>query len=122
MSEDAPAPAGWWLYVLRCEDDTLYVGVTTDLHRRLHEHNATARGARYTRARRPVSLAGAWPQACRSSAQQAEAAFRRLRRPQKLARLAAAPVQELPPLEEAPEQAPEEVLEDVDSHEASAPA
>lgn len=122
MSEDAPEgtaaePAAWWLYVLRCCDDTLYVGVTTDLRRRLHEHNATARGARYTRARRPVALAGAWPQADRSGAQQAEAAFRRLKRRQKLARLGAAPLRALPPEGEEAEGADEP-----DSHDARAPA
>ncbi|MCP4284144.1 MAG: GIY-YIG nuclease family protein [Gammaproteobacteria bacterium] len=46
----------WYTYILCCADSTLYTGVTTDLERRLHEHNHTRRGARYTRARRPVSL------------------------------------------------------------------
>ncbi len=81
-------PQGWWTYVLRCSDDSLYVGVTTDLDRRLHEHNATARGARYTRARRPVEFAAAWPHPDRSAAQKAEAAFRRLSRAQKLQEVA----------------------------------
>lgn len=78
---------GWWVYVLRCCDDSLYVGVTTDRERRLHEHNHTARGARYTRARRPVQLVRSWPFEGRSEAQQAEAAFRKLSRRQKLRRL-----------------------------------
>ena len=80
-------PPGWWVYVLRCCDDSLYVGVTTDRERRLHEHNHTARGARYTRARRPVQLVASWPFEGRSEAQQAEAAFRKLSRRQKLRRL-----------------------------------
>jgi len=46
----------WYVYILRCSDDTLYTGVATDLQRRLHEHNHTTRGARYTRSRRPVEL------------------------------------------------------------------
>ena len=46
----------WHLYVVRCSDGTLYTGVTTDLDRRLHEHNVTKRGAKYTRTRRPVEL------------------------------------------------------------------
>ena len=46
----------WYVYILRCADDSLYTGITTDLERRLHEHNHLASGARYTRARRPVSL------------------------------------------------------------------
>lgn len=48
----------WYIYVLRCADDSLYTGVTTDVSRRVTEHNLCNRkGAKYTRARRPVSLA-----------------------------------------------------------------
>lgn len=78
---------GWFLYALRCADDTLYTGVTTDLARRLREHNA-GRGARYTSGRRPVHLIGAWPFANQSTAQRAEAQFRRLPRRQKLQHIA----------------------------------
>ncbi|MES9858098.1 MAG: GIY-YIG nuclease family protein [Sedimenticola sp.] len=46
----------WYVYLLRCRDNSLYTGITTDLERRLHEHNHSAKGARYTRARRPVVL------------------------------------------------------------------
>ena len=46
----------WYVYILRCADDTLYTGITTDLERRVREHNGTSRGARYTRTRRPVEL------------------------------------------------------------------
>jgi len=46
----------WFAYLLRCKDQTLYAGITTDLARRLHEHNFTAKGAKYTRCRRPVEL------------------------------------------------------------------
>ena len=46
----------WYVYLLRCADATLYCGVTTDMERRLREHNAGSRGAKYTRARRPVDL------------------------------------------------------------------
>ena len=44
----------WYVYLLRCADATLYCGVTTDMERRLREHNAGSRGAKYTRARRPA--------------------------------------------------------------------
>ncbi|MEG1610852.1 MAG: GIY-YIG nuclease family protein, partial [Bilophila sp.] len=48
----------WYVYLLRCADETLYCGVTTDMTRRLAEHNGLqAGGARYTRARRPVRVA-----------------------------------------------------------------
>ena len=46
----------WYLYVLLCADGTYYTGITKDTKRRLHEHNKTKRGAKYTRARRPVQL------------------------------------------------------------------
>jgi putative endonuclease len=74
----------WFLYVLRCADGSLYTGVTTDLERRLSEHNSSPRGARYTRARRPVSMVCSWPFADRSRASQAEAALKRLKRAHKL--------------------------------------
>ena len=47
--------APWYCYLARCGDGSLYVGVTTDLQRRIAEHNA-GRGAKYTRSRRPVTL------------------------------------------------------------------
>lgn len=77
------APRDWFLYALRCADDTLYTGVTTDLARRVAEHNA-GRGARYTSGRRPVRLVGAWRFPDRGAAQRAEARFRRLPRRRKL--------------------------------------
>lgn len=46
----------WFIYLLRCADNSLYAGITTDLSRRLHEHNHLSKGAKYTRARRPVAL------------------------------------------------------------------
>ena len=46
----------WYVYMVQCADDSLYTGVTTDVDRRIREHNESTRGARYTRSRRPVSL------------------------------------------------------------------
>ena len=46
----------WYVYFLRCNDNSLYTGITTDIKRRLHQHNNTKLGAKYTRARRPVVL------------------------------------------------------------------
>ena len=74
----------WFLYALRCADGTLYTGVTTNLARRVAEHNA-GRGARYTAGRCPVRLIAAWRFPDRGAAQRAEARFRRLRRARKLA-------------------------------------
>lgn len=47
----------WFLYIVECDDKTLYTGITTDVKRRLFEHNNdNLRGARSTRYKRPVKL------------------------------------------------------------------
>ena len=46
----------WFVYILKCSDNTFYTGVTTDLERRLLEHNTSIKSAKYTRMRRPVIL------------------------------------------------------------------
>jgi putative endonuclease len=43
------------VYIIRCFDGTLYTGITTDIHRRIQQHNR-GKAARYTRGRRPVTL------------------------------------------------------------------
>lgn len=75
----------WYVYILRCHDGSLYTGVSTDVSRRLAEHNHGSRGARYTRSRRPVSLLYHESVGSRSEAQQREYAIRRLSREAKLA-------------------------------------
>ncbi|MCG8531349.1 MAG: GIY-YIG nuclease family protein [Desulfovibrionales bacterium] len=45
----------WVVYLVTCADGSLYCGITTDMDRRLGEHNS-GKGAKYTRSRRPVSL------------------------------------------------------------------
>lgn len=73
----------WFLYILRCSDGTYYTGITTDPSRRLHEHNFTKKGAKYTRARRPSSLIFCEEYENRSVAAKAEHAFRKLSRSEK---------------------------------------
>jgi len=46
----------WYVYIVRCRDNTLYTGIAKDLQRRVTEHNSPKGGAKYTRARKPVSL------------------------------------------------------------------
>lgn len=75
--ESEEAAGVWQVYLLLCADGTLYTGITTDLPRRLAEHNA-GRGARYTRSRLPAELVYAEPAANRSAAQRREYAIRRL--------------------------------------------
>jgi len=74
---------GWVLYVLRCNDDTLYTGITTNITRRINEHNTNQRGAKYTRTRRPVKLIFWLDFESRSKAQKAEYKFKKLTRKQK---------------------------------------
>ena len=45
----------WYLYILRCRDDSLYTGITTDVERRLEAHRS-GKGAKYTRGRGPLEL------------------------------------------------------------------
>jgi putative endonuclease len=77
----------WFMYVVRCVDGSLYTGVTTEISRRLHEHNSTKRGAKYTRSRRPVELVYWVDYENRSAAQKAEARFKRLSRRQKMKKI-----------------------------------
>lgn len=72
----------WHTYILQCADQSYYTGSTTDLARRLEEHQS-GHGARYTHSRRPVKLV--WSQAARSrhKAQQREAKIKALPRDEK---------------------------------------
>ncbi|MFN3188572.1 MAG: GIY-YIG nuclease family protein [Candidatus Paceibacteria bacterium] len=78
----------WYVYIVRCADGTLYTGVTTDLERRMTEHNgltktANAKGAKYTKARRPVVLVYQEEVVGRGEAQRREASLRKLTRAEK---------------------------------------
>ena len=76
----------WTVYILECQDGSLYSGITTDMERRLAEHNGKgARGARYTRARRPLQLVHTERFATRSAASIREATLKKLTRSEKLA-------------------------------------
>lgn len=80
----AQETAQWSVYILRCADNSLYTGVTTDVGRRLDEHNGLAKnGAKYTRNRLPVMLVYQEIAASRSEACKREAAIKNLKKPQK---------------------------------------
>jgi putative endonuclease len=70
----------WYTYIVRCGDGTLYTGVTTDTARRMEEHNHTSKGAKYTRARRPVTLVFVNKHPDRSAACKHEAALKKMDR------------------------------------------
>ena len=80
----------WWVYLLRCRDDTLYCGCTDDLERRCAAHNS-GRGAKYTRGRGPVTLV--YREECpdKSAALRREAAVKKLSRAEKLRLIESAP-------------------------------
>ena len=85
MNHDPTAASPWFVYVVRCADDTLYTGITTNTQRRMDEHNAgKPLGARYTRSRRPVTLAYVEDAPSRGVATQRERAIKKLDRRGKL--------------------------------------
>lgn len=74
----------WFVYVIHCADQSYYTGITTDLERRLEQHNGVQKGgARYTSSRRPVVLV--YQESCpdRSSASKRETQIKALSRGQK---------------------------------------
>jgi len=76
----------YFTYMVRCADDTLYTGITTDLDRRMDEHNGLSKekkGAKYTAARRPVVLVFSAEFENRSAASKEEARIKKLPRAQK---------------------------------------
>lgn len=72
------------LYILKCSDDTLYTGITTDLSRRIDEHNSSDKGAKYTKARRPVTLVYQEEHSDRSLASKREYYIKKMSRAKKL--------------------------------------
>lgn len=85
----------WHVYLLSCADGTLYCGVTTDLARRLAEHNAGT-ASKYTRARLPAAFAASVPCADKGAALRLELAVKKRPRAAKLAFLLEQPGAALP--------------------------
>ena len=74
----------WWVYLLRCRGGEIYTGISTDVERRLAQHNA-GRGSKSIRGRLPAVLIYREKSPDRSRAQKREAQIKRWPRPQKLA-------------------------------------
>jgi DNA-binding protein HU-beta len=72
----------WHIYLIECDDGSLYTGITTDVERRFQEH-LFGKGARYTRSHKPVRLVASRPVGSRSEALRAELAIKRLPRDKK---------------------------------------
>jgi len=75
----------WFLYIVKCSDKTLYTGITTDISRRIKEHNSSKKGAFYTKNKRPVKLVYRESLPDRSKATKREKRIKRLTRKEKLA-------------------------------------
>lgn len=73
-----------YVYVVKCRDGSLYTGYTTDVNRRVWEHNYSSKGAKYTRSRRPVTLVYSESYSTRSEAMKREYAIKHLSRIDKL--------------------------------------
>lgn len=73
----------WYLYILRCADNTLYTGITTDVEKRLEVH-CSGKGAKYTRGRAPLELVYREICGSHSEALKREAEIKKLPREEKL--------------------------------------
>jgi len=82
---DVSGATTWWVYLLRCGDDTFYSGIARSVPRRLRQHNGELKGgARYTRSRRPVLLLAVARAPDRATALRAERQLKALPRHEKL--------------------------------------
>ena len=74
----------WKVYIVECADGTYYTGITTDVERRLLEHNYSFKSAKYTRSRRPVRLVYEECHPDRSAATKRECQIKKMKRKQKI--------------------------------------
>ena len=74
----------YFVYILECNDKTLYTGIAKDVNKRLNEHNDSDKGAKYTKARRPVKLLYFEKIGSRSNACKREYFIKQLTRERKL--------------------------------------
>ncbi len=74
----------YYIYIAKCNDHSLYCGITNDPDRRLKEHNTGRRGAKYTRSRRPVLFVFLQPVCCKSCALKLEHKIKSLTKIKKL--------------------------------------
>jgi putative endonuclease len=77
----------WFVYIVRCHDDSLYTGITNDLMARLKKHNAGT-GAKYTRSRLPVKLVWSEQKSSVGAARRREAKIKKMARVDKLSIIA----------------------------------
>ena len=74
----------YYVYIIRCIDNSLYTGITTDVARRFSEHTTRrSSGEKYTRSRKPLSIEAVWKCNGRSNASKLESAIKKLIKPNK---------------------------------------
>ena len=78
----------WFLYIIRCRDNSLYTGITTDVERRLAEHQGTKKGAKYLIGKAPLTIVYQKKLTDRSSALKLEYKIKQLSKSQKENRIA----------------------------------
>ena len=75
----------WYVYIVECVDKTFYTGISTDLNKRIEEHNTSPKGAKYTRSRRPVHMVYFEMAENKSLASKREKSIKNMTRQEKLA-------------------------------------
>jgi len=92
ITDDRDKTLAWFVYILRCADNSLYTGITTDINRRVDQHNGinsgmssgtNKKGAKYTHGRRPVTLVYLEQSPSRSAASKREYVIRTLKKHKK---------------------------------------
>lgn len=75
---------GYYIYLLRCEGNTIYTGITTDVKRRFAEHcDDKVKGAKYTKSHRPIKIEAAWKVGTKAEALKLEYRIKRLKKSEK---------------------------------------
>ena len=84
MQQKSSEAALWAVYIVICSDKTFYTGITTNIDKRIIAHNSGKRGAKYTRARRPVSLIAIIEAPSKSAALKCEFAIKQCKKNDKI--------------------------------------
>ena len=84
MQQKSSEAALWAVYIVICNDKSLYTGITTNIDKRIIAHNSGTRGAKYTRARRPVSLIAIIEAPSKSAALKCEFAIKQCKKNDKI--------------------------------------
>ena len=86
----------YYVYIVECADSSLYTGITTNLEKRLRQHNGEITGgAKYTKTRRPVKLVYSEPSENRSTASKREYQIKQYKRSEKIKLIQEAPFRSL---------------------------